>query len=311
MVAADGRVKVLDFGLAKIAAPSTDEPVGSEMETDLHTREGVVMGTMPYMSPEQIAGRAVDQQTDVFSFGVMLYEMATGRRPFAGQSSAELASAILRDTPPAPAAAPCRSAGRTVASHQPLSRKGARRTFPEHDRPSRRAAEPGSRRRGPDDRPPTRAEAANPCDSRCGRHRDPGGSGGVFRIPAPAVGSTGGREGASDPIDRRAAARQLLRRSEPGLLRRRDDRRAHLGSRTYQPDPGDLARFGDAVRGQQSTVGPRDRRGARCRRHHRGLGAAVRRHGADQRPADRRAGRPAPVVQEFRAQFERRSRAAG
>jgi serine/threonine protein kinase/tetratricopeptide (TPR) repeat protein len=104
MVAGDGRVKVLDFGLAKIAAPSSDEPVDSEMETDLHTREGVVMGTMPYMSPEQVAGRAVDQQTDVFSFGVMLYELATGRRPFAGRSSAELASAILRDTPPDPAA---------------------------------------------------------------------------------------------------------------------------------------------------------------------------------------------------------------
>jgi len=74
------------------------------METDLHTREGVVMGTMPYMSPEQIAGRVVDQQTDVFSFGVMLYEMATGRRPFQGQSSAELASAILRDAPPPPTA---------------------------------------------------------------------------------------------------------------------------------------------------------------------------------------------------------------
>ena len=103
MVAGDERVKVLDFGLAKIAAPSSDEPLDSEMETDLHTREGVVMGTMPYMSPEQIAGRAVDQQTDIFSFGVMLYEMATGRRPFQGQSSAELASAILRDTPPAPA----------------------------------------------------------------------------------------------------------------------------------------------------------------------------------------------------------------
>jgi serine/threonine protein kinase/tetratricopeptide (TPR) repeat protein len=104
MVAADGRIKVLDFGLAKIAAPPSDEPLDSEMETDLHTREGVVMGTMPYMSPEQVAGRAVDQRTDIFSLGVMLYEMATGRRPFAGQSSAELASAILRDTPPDPTA---------------------------------------------------------------------------------------------------------------------------------------------------------------------------------------------------------------
>ncbi|MGB5891193.1 MAG: protein kinase, partial [Thermoanaerobaculia bacterium] len=99
MVAGDGRVKVLDFGLAKIAAPQSDELLASEMATELHTREGVVMGTVPYMSPEQIAGRAVDQQTDIFSLGVVLYEMATGQRPFAGQSSAELASAILRDTP--------------------------------------------------------------------------------------------------------------------------------------------------------------------------------------------------------------------
>ncbi len=125
MVAGDGRVKVLDFGLAKIAAPPSDELLDSEMETDLHTREGVVMGTMPYMSPEQIAGRAVDQQTDVFSFGVMLYEMATGRRPFQGKSSAELASAILRDTPQAPAALRAGLPEGLLQSHRPLSRKGA------------------------------------------------------------------------------------------------------------------------------------------------------------------------------------------
>ncbi len=102
MVTGDGRVKVLDFGLAKNIGPPLDDALDSEMETDLHTREGVVMGTMPYMSPEQVAGRALDRQTDIFSLGVMLYEMATGNRPFGGTSTAELTSAILRDTPIAP-----------------------------------------------------------------------------------------------------------------------------------------------------------------------------------------------------------------
>jgi serine/threonine-protein kinase len=102
MLTGEGRVKVLDFGLAKITGPPSEEALDSQMETDLHTREGVVMGTMPYMSPEQVAGRAVDRQTDIFSLGVMLYEMATGHRPFRGTSTAELTSAILRDTPTAP-----------------------------------------------------------------------------------------------------------------------------------------------------------------------------------------------------------------
>jgi TolB-like protein/Tfp pilus assembly protein PilF/predicted Ser/Thr protein kinase len=100
MVAGDGRVKVLDFGLAKVAVPQADGPLDSEMETDLHTRQGVIMGTAPYMSPEQVSGRPVDSRTDVFSLGIMLYEMASGKRPFRGRSTAELGSAILRDTPP-------------------------------------------------------------------------------------------------------------------------------------------------------------------------------------------------------------------
>ncbi|MFN8093850.1 MAG: serine/threonine-protein kinase [Vicinamibacteria bacterium] len=101
VVTADGRVKVLDFGLAKMAVPEPPDASDSQMPTDLRTRDGVVMGTVPYMSPEQVSGLPVDHRTDVFSLGVLLYELATGRRPFQGRSSAELASAILRDAPKA------------------------------------------------------------------------------------------------------------------------------------------------------------------------------------------------------------------
>jgi serine/threonine protein kinase/tetratricopeptide (TPR) repeat protein len=97
MLTGDGRVKVLDFGLAKEMHPS--EPDDATMTSAGHTALGVVMGTPAYMSPEQIAGRALDHRTDIFSLGIILYEMASGRRPFDGASSAELASAILRDTP--------------------------------------------------------------------------------------------------------------------------------------------------------------------------------------------------------------------
>jgi serine/threonine protein kinase/tetratricopeptide (TPR) repeat protein len=98
MISTEGRVKVLDFGLAKDirAANSSD----ATMTSDSRTQIGVVMGTPAYMSPEQVSGRTLDHRSDIFSLGVVLHEMATGRRPFEGGSSAELISSILRDTPP-------------------------------------------------------------------------------------------------------------------------------------------------------------------------------------------------------------------
>ena len=98
MVTDDGRVKVLDFGLAKEMRPT--DPADATLTSAGRTEIGVVMGTPSYMSPEQIAGRPLDHRTDIFSLGVLLHEMATGHRPFVGTSSAELASAILRDSPP-------------------------------------------------------------------------------------------------------------------------------------------------------------------------------------------------------------------
>ena len=92
-----GQTKVLDFGLAKVSAGRHD--TAKDSQTFLVTEVGAVLGTPAYMSPEQVSGLDVDQRTDIFSFGVLLYEMLTGVRPFAGRSSAELATSILRDAP--------------------------------------------------------------------------------------------------------------------------------------------------------------------------------------------------------------------
>jgi serine/threonine protein kinase len=100
MLSESGRVKVLDFGLAKITTSAEPMPAGSDIATQMRTSEGVVMGTMPYMSPEQIEGREVDPRTDLFSLGVVLHQMATGRLPFQGPTAPALLSAILKDSAP-------------------------------------------------------------------------------------------------------------------------------------------------------------------------------------------------------------------
>ena len=96
-----GGAKLLDFGLAKLASEQVSAP-DAETRTDLKpvTAEGTIVGTLPYMSPEQIEGRDLDSRSDLFSLGVILYEMATGKRPFTGTSSTALAASILSNDPP-------------------------------------------------------------------------------------------------------------------------------------------------------------------------------------------------------------------
>ena len=129
-VTRDGRVKILDFGLAKMTEPG----VTVDAETALahatpKTSAGTVLGTVGYMSPEQVRGQTVDHRSDIFSFGVVLYEMLTGQRAFKGDSAVETMNAILKEDP-----APAGNGGRqcrppSTGSSSTASRRTPRSAF--------------------------------------------------------------------------------------------------------------------------------------------------------------------------------------
>ncbi len=111
MLTRSAGVKILDFGLAKLRAPGPETEAGlSSVPTESRslTDAGVLLGTAPYMAPEQLEGREVDSRTDIFAFGAVVYEMVTGRRAFEGESAASVIAAILSSEPS------------PLSSHQPL-----------------------------------------------------------------------------------------------------------------------------------------------------------------------------------------------
>jgi serine/threonine protein kinase len=96
-----GRVKILDFGLAKLIQMQPDSGDSGPTLTHQGTEPGLVMGTVGYMAPEQVRGKAVDHRADIFAFGAILYEMLAGKRAFEKPTTAETMTAILNEDPPA------------------------------------------------------------------------------------------------------------------------------------------------------------------------------------------------------------------
>ena len=140
MITPRGYVKVLDFGLAK--RTRFDESL-SHYSTQVTTQSAVVIGTVPYMSPEQALGKTLDPRSDLFTLGALLYEMATGRLPFSGSTPYETIDHIIHDDPkPRPKAGSVDQPDHTSRSgeaHFPVSREATRASGPDRRRPRERS----------------------------------------------------------------------------------------------------------------------------------------------------------------------------
>ena len=125
MVKKDGLVKILDFGLAKLTSTGSGSDEGSQLPTMTGTQPGVVVGTVSYMSPEQASGQPVDFRSDQFSFGSMLYEMATGKRAFQRKTAIDTLAAILNEEPEPIAIGQPADAGAAALDRRAMPRQGA------------------------------------------------------------------------------------------------------------------------------------------------------------------------------------------
>jgi serine/threonine protein kinase len=96
----DGRIKILDFGIAKLTMPEAETPPRSVASLTTQTKAGSILGTAGYMSPEQLRGKPVDHRSDIFSFGAILYEMLTGKRAFSGETEVDTMMAVLQEDSP-------------------------------------------------------------------------------------------------------------------------------------------------------------------------------------------------------------------
>ena len=148
----DGLVKILDFGIAKLGRAG-EEKAGTDVETLSHTgtSPGTMLGTVGYMSPEQVRGLPTDHRSDLFSFGAVLFEMLTGKRAFRGTTAADTLSAILREDPTERSAHGAGTSAGSAPRRAPLSREEPRRPLPDRARPRlrrrRRHDRVGRRRR--------------------------------------------------------------------------------------------------------------------------------------------------------------------